>query len=338
MAEIGVALIGYGHWGPNYARICNELSGIKLAMICETDAVRLRRATGRHPHAEPCSDVGEILDKGTVDAAIISTPASTHFEIARKFLESGRHVLVEKPMALEVEHCQRLEELAERTRSTLMVGHTFLYNPGIRKVKEVVRSAEFGRTYYLHATRTNLGPIRQDVDVLWDLAPHDVSIFNYLLDQQPEWVSAVGTRVLRNTNEDVGFITLGYADGVIANIHVSWADPNKVRGVAVVGSRRRVVFDDLNTLERVRIFEKGVSVGDLALETYGEFRLLVRDGDILSPKVEPTEPLKEQLLDFVNAIQKGQRPLSDAATGTRVVRTLVAAKASMELRGVPKQV
>jgi predicted dehydrogenase len=281
--------------------------------------------------------VREVVENTAADAVIISTPASTHYEIARMFLESGRHVLLEKPMALEVDHCERLADMAEHARKVLLVGHTFLYNTGIRKMKEAMQSAGFGRPYYLHATRTNLGPIREDVDAIWDLAPHDVSIFNYLLDQQPQWASAIGSRALGGRNADVAFVTLAYGDGVIGNIHVSWADPNKVREVVAVGSRSRVVFDDLNSLERVRIFEKGVSVGEQAPETYGEFRLLVRDGDILSPKVDASEPLKEQFVDFIGAIQENRRPFSDAAIGTQVVRALVAAEASMEVRGAPKE-
>jgi predicted dehydrogenase len=337
--SLRIALIGYGHWGPNYARICSELSETELVAICEIDSRRLQRAKDRYSHLQTYSDVRELLKNNSVDAVIISTPASTHYELARTFLESGRHILLEKPMALEVEQCESLTDLAERKKKVLMVGHTFLYNASIRKMKEVVRCSEFGRVYYMHATRTNLGPIRQDVNALWDLAPHDISIFNYLLDQKPLWASAIGSRVLRNSNDDVAFLTLGYSDGVIANIHVSWADPDKVREVVAVGSHRRVVCDDLNTLESVRIFEKGVSRGDPAPETsYGEFRLSVRDGDILSPKIMPSEPLKEQLVDFVGAIREQRQPVSDAGVGTQVVRALVAAEASMRLRGAPREV
>jgi predicted dehydrogenase len=336
--SLRVALVGYGHWGPNYARICSELPGTELVGICELDSRRLQRAKDRYPHLQGYNDAREVLKNHDIDAVVISTPASTHYELARMFLEGGRHILLEKPMALEVGQCESLAELSERKKRVLMVGHTFLYNSSIRKMKEVVRCSEFGRVYYLHATRTNLGPIRQDVNAVWDLAPHDISIFNYVLDQQPLWASAIGSRVLRNSNDDVAFITLGYADGVIANIHVSWADPDKVREVVAVGSHRRVVCDDLNTLESVRIFEKGVSRGEAAPETYGEFRLLVRDGDILSPKVVPSEPLKEQFVDFVGSIREQRQPVSDAAVGTRVVRALVAAEASMRVRGAPKEI
>jgi predicted dehydrogenase len=335
---VRIALVGYGYWGPNYARVFHEIPHAELAAICEVDPAKLQRAQSRHPHVLAHTDLREVLDNSSIDAVVVSTPAATHYELAKVFLEGGRHVLVEKPMALKVDECEELGELAERSGKTLMVGHTFLYNPGIRKMKECIQAADFGRMYYLHSTRTNLGPIRQDVNAIWDLAPHDVSIFNYLLDQQPRWASATGSKVLQSGREDISFMTFGYADGVIANIHVSWADPNKVREVVAVGSGRRVVFDDLNPLERVRIFEKGVSVGDPIPESYGEFKLLVRDGDILSPKVEAGEPLKGQCDDFIGSILAHRRPLSDAASGTNVTRALIAVDASLRENGVPKEI
>jgi predicted dehydrogenase len=332
-SKIRIALIGYGYWGPNYARALSELPDSCVTVICDSQSERLERAASRFPQIPVCADVQETLRRNDLDAAVISTPASTHYYLARLALESGRHVLVEKPLALEVEHCEALNELAEKTGRVLMVAHTFLYNPGIQKMRECVASDNFGRVYYLHSTRTNLGPIRSDVNAIWDLAPHDISIFDYLLDQQPLWVSAIGSQALGNAREDVAFITLGYANHVIGNIHVSWADPNKVREVVVVGSRQRVVFNDLNDLERVRIFEKGVSVGEIDAGSFGEFKLLVRDGDIVSPKVELSEPLKNQATDFVAAISRNRKPVSDALRGTHVVQTLKAIDASIRERG-----
>lgn len=332
-SKIRIALIGYGYWGPNYARALNELPNSSVAVICDSQPERLARAASRFPQIPVCADVQEVLRRNDVDAAVISTPASTHYHLARLALESGRHLIVEKPLALEVDHCEALGELAEKMGRVLMVAHTFLYNPGIQKLRQCVASDRFGRVYYLHSTRTNLGPIRPDVNAIWDLAPHDISIFNYLLDQQPLWASAIGSQALGNAREDVGFITLGYANNVIGNIHVSWADPNKVREVVVVGSRRRVVFDDLNDLERVRVFEKGVSVGEMDAGSFGEFKLLVRDGDIISPKIEFSEPLKNQVTDFVAAISRKRKPVSDVLTGTHVVQTLKAIDASIRERG-----
>jgi predicted dehydrogenase len=331
---IGLALVGYGYWGPNYARVLNELPGVRLVVVCDANADRLAHVQQRYQGVATCREVNEALNRDDVDAVVIATPASTHQGLVKQALESGRHVLVEKPMAVDVAAAEALCRLAKSAGRVLMVGYTFLYNAGIRKMKECMASDEFGQTYYLHATRTNLGPIRDDVNALWDLAPHDIAIFNYLMDQQPQWVSALGTCVLRNAREDIGFVTLGYADGVLGNIHVSWADPNKVREVVAVGSHRRVVFNDLNDGERVRVFERGVSVPPhLVPDTYGEFKLLVRDGDIISPKIEPSEPLKNQCSDFIAAVGSGRTPLADCHFASGVVRTLVMIEASMRERG-----
>jgi predicted dehydrogenase len=318
--------------------VLNELPGAKISAICEVSPERLRKAVARYPHVSASADAEELNARVDLDAVVISTSASTHYELARRALESGKHVLVEKPIALRVDHGEELATLAERLGRVLMVGHTFIYNAGIRKMKECVRCTDFGRIYYLHATRTNLGPIRHDVNAVWDLAPHDVSIFNYFLDERPQWVSAVGSRVLASSREDVAFLTLGYSNGVIGNIHVSWADPNKVREVVAVGSARRVVFDDLSALERVRIFEKGVSVGEMDAQSFGEFKLLVRDGDIISPRIEASEPLKNQCEEFLECVRTGVRPLTDAQFATDVVRVLVAADASLRANGQAKEI
>ena len=332
-SKIRVGLVGYGYWGPNYARALSEIPDVSVSFICDAQEEQLRRAVARYPQIPVSRNVSDAMRHDDADAVIISTPASTHHKLARLALESGRHVIVEKPLALEIEHCQELGELAEKKGLVLMVAHTFLYNSGIQKLRECMSSSSFGRVYYLHATRTNLGPIRHDVNAVWDLAPHDISIFNYLLDEQPQWASAIGSRALGNVREDVAFITLGYSNDVIGNIHVSWADPNKVREVVVVGSRQRLVFDDLNSLERVRVYEKGVSVGETHAGSFGEFKLLMRDGDIISPKIELNEPLKTQISDFVGSIQGNHQPISDALTGTHVVETLKAIDTSIRERG-----
>ncbi len=328
-----IALIGYGYWGPNYARVFEESTDSAITVICDTQQERLERASRRFPQIEISRDYGEVLNRKDIDAVVVSTPATTHHTVARQALESGRHVLVEKPLGIEVEQCEQLQQLAEKKGRVLMVAHTFLYNPGIQKLRDCVRSPSFGRVYYVHSTRTNLGPIRQDVNAIWDLAPHDISIFNFLLDEVPLWASAIGSRALGNAREDVGFITLGYSNNVIGNIHVSWADPNKVRRVVAVGSYQRAVFDDLNDLERIRIYEKGVSVGEMDANSFGEFKLLVRDGDIISPKIQFSEPLKNQATDFVAAITENRKPMSDALTGIHVVQTLKAIETSIRERG-----
>src|SRR5205807_8567598 len=218
----------------------------ELKVVCDRSADRLAQVRQRYPNVTTCEQVDEVLARTDVDAVVIATPATTHQPLVDAALRSGRHVLVEKPMSLDVAGCDALCTLASTSGRVLMVGYTFLYNAAIRKMKECMTSDQFGQVYYLHATRTNLGPIRQDVNAAWDLAPHDVAIFNYLLDWQPQWASAIGTCALRTSRDDIVFATLGYPNNVVANIHVSWADPNKVREVVAVGSRRRVVFNDLN--------------------------------------------------------------------------------------------
>jgi predicted dehydrogenase len=218
-----------------------------------------------------------------------------------------------------------------------MVGHTFIYNPAVRKVKEYVSDAP-DQVYYLHACRTNLGPIRRDVNALWDLATHDIAIFNYLLDGVPEWVSAVGARVLRNGREDVGFISLGYPDRILGHIHVSWADPNKAREIVVVCSDKRIVFNDLSGMEQVRVFEKGIRPVTTEPMSYGEYRLQIRDGDILSPKIEVSEPLKNQCRHFLECVETGKRPLTSGREGIDVLRVLKAMDRSVALQGTQVEV
>lgn len=328
-----LALLGFGYWGPNYARVLHDLPGVELTVVCDHSADRLAQLRARYPAVDATGNVDDVLVRRDVDAVVVATPASTHSDLVRRVLESGRHVLVEKPMALDGATCDALGDLADSVGKVLMVGYTFLYNAGVRKMKECMAPDAFGHPYYLHATRTNLGPIRQDVSAVWDLAPHDVAIFNYLLGEQPLWASAIGTRVLKNDREDIAFATLGYTNDVVGNIHVSWADPNKVREVVAVGSRRRVVFNDLSDAERVRVFERGVAVGEEIAESYGEFKLLVRDGDIISPKVEPSEPLKAQCTAFVEAVTTGTTPLANARFGSGVVRAVAAIEKSMRNRG-----
>lgn len=333
--KIGVAILGCGYWGVNYVRVFNEVSNARVAVICDQRMERLQEIGQRYPGAALTTDIAEALTMPGVDAAIICTGATTHFHVAQECLLRDKHVLVEKPLTTCVAHAQTLIELAEQHSVTLMVGHTFLYNAAVRKVKEYLKPDNIGDVYYLYASRTNLGPIRHDVNALWDLATHDVSIFDFLLEETPEWVSAVGSRVLRNGHEDVGFISLGYRNNVVGNIHVSWADPNKVRQLVVVGSNKRIVFDDLNTVERVKVYEKGVSCAPQEAATYGEFSLLMRDGDIISPRIEVSEPLKNQCNHFVDCIRNQKRPLTDGRAGLEVVKVMTAIDQSVAHQGAP---
>lgn len=335
--SVNIGIIGCGYWGINYVRVFNELPESNVLAVCDKRADRLDYVNQRYPTVNMTS-IKDILDDVNIDAVVVTTQAATHFEIAKHCLLSKKHVLIEKPMTTSVDEGEKLIELAEKTGKVLMVGHTFLYNSGIRKVKEIISSEDFGKIYYLYATRTNLGPIRSDVNAIWDLAPHDVSILCYFLNTYSTWVSAIGSSVLPNKREDIGFITLGYPDNIIGNIHVSWIDPNKVREVVVVGSKRRVVFNDLNVSEPVRVFEKGVSTQKIQANSFGEFQLLLRDGDIMSPKVEHSEPLKEQCRHFLDCIGNGQVPLTDGQNGLNVIKVMATVERSMRKNGAPMEV
>lgn len=335
---VGIGVIGCGYWGINYVRVFDELSGSRVVAVCDLNEDRLSRVQQRFRYIRTYRCAEELLGDSEVDAVVVATPLSTHYVLAKACLEQGRHVLVEKPFVCKVSEGEELIDLAERGHVTLMVGHTFLYNPSVRKMKEYAVSGDCGDIYYLHATRTNLGPIRKDANALWDLIPHDLSIFSYLLDAQPLWVSAVAAKLLRNSREDVGFVALSYPNGILGHVHASWADPHKVREVVLVGSQKRIVFNDLNGQESIRIYEKGISPSASDMDSIGEHRLLIRDGDIISPKLEVSEPLKNECAHFLACVRDGGRPLSDAKNGLQVVKTLLAIDQSTLKNGAPVEV
>lgn len=331
---IRIALVGCGHWGPNYLRIFQFMEEVKTLLACDRDRERLKRIQRQYPAVQTVTEVSAVLENTKIDAVVIATPASTHYELVKQSIRAGKHVLVEKPLALRVDEALELVQLAESAQRILMVGHTFLYNPAVRKMKAYLDRGVAGKIYYLQAMRTHLGLIRTDVSAVWDLAPHDISIFSYLLGKNPHKVVAVGAAHLKENLEDVAFISLFYDPPVTGHIHISWVDSNKVRQVAVIGSKARILFDDLNPLERLRIFEKGVSL-DKPYDSFGEFQLLLRDGDILSPKVEIEEPLRNVCEEFIESIQTGKKPLADGHNGLAVVRVMCAIQKSIERQGEP---
>lgn len=348
---VAIGIVGCGHWGRNYARVFDELVEARVVEVSDPNRKVLNEIRSRYPLVNVATERRQLIDDPRIEAVVIATPASTHFAIAREALEAGKHTLVEKPLALAEAECHALRALARARGRVLMVGHTFLYNPGIRKMKEVVRAREtFGDVYYLAARRNNLGPIREDASAVWDLAPHDIAIFDYLLGEEPTVASAVGGCYLRRGRPDVAFITLTYPRGVVGHVQVSWVDSNKIREVVAIGSKRRVVFDDVNPLERIRIFEKGIAPaangsggggggeGGKDADTFGEFQYLLRDGDILSPRVEAQEPLKVLCQHFLECVRKGQEPLTGAENGARVVRVLEAIQRSLDEGGAPMEV
>ncbi|MHB1295048.1 MAG: Gfo/Idh/MocA family protein [Anaerolineae bacterium] len=334
MSTTGVAIIGCGQWGMNHVRVFSDLPDVQVVAVCDQRQARLAEVRRQFPAVHLMATVDEVLERKDVDAVIVCTEAASHYPIVQRSLMEGRHVLVEKPITTRSSEAEDLMNLANSHELTLMVGHIFLYNPAVIKLKSLISEGEVGRVYYMYSRRTNLGPIRRDVNALWDLAPHDVSIFNYLLDDSPEWVSAVGARVLGNGREDVGFISLGYRDGVVGHAHLSWADPHKVREVVVVGSDKRIVFDDLNAQERMRVFEKGIKPIEPEAPDFAE-QFMLRDGNIIIPKIEASEPLKNECQHFIQCVQQKCRPLTGGQNGLDVVRVMEAVDSSIARRGAP---
>lgn len=332
-----LALIGLGYWGPNYARVLTELPEAEVVWACDIDESALDLIRRRYPGVQTTTDLEDILSDASVDAVVVSTPTSTHAAVSLAALSAGKHVLCEKPLAASTSECDDVIAAAERNECIVMVGHTFIFNPAVRRMRELVETDAIGRVLYCHAARTALGPIRDDVNALWDLASHDVSILLHVLERQPVEVAAHGGSYLREDNEDVVFLSLRFEGSVLANVHVSWLDPYKVRKVTLIGDRQMVVFDDVSPDEKLRLFDKSASYDGPAIEArgadYGEYKAIVRDGDILIPKVPAAEPLKEQARHFLECCRTGAQPTTDALFGQKVVSVLEAGSESLRQRG-----
>ena len=328
--QLRVGLIGFGHWGPHYARIlAGTMGSARLAACAEPAAARLAAFERQYPAARAYADYTRLLRDGDVDAVIVATPTSTHREVVERCLKAGVHVLVEKPLASTVADAEALAALEKDTGRVLMVGHTFLFNSAVRAIKGYIDEGLLGDIRYLYFTRTGLGPIRQDVNALWDLAPHDFSMLRYWLGSDPIDLVARGQAYLKPDTEDVVFVTLSYPDRVLASVHVSWLDPVKVRSVTVVGDRKMVVFDDTHPTEKLRIYDRGADYQPRE-GGFAEFMAAVRDGDIVIPRLDQREPLREQLEHFVDCIITGRRPIASADDGVAIVRVLE--RAQHELR------
>lgn len=331
---INVGVIGCGHWGPNHIRVFSQLADSRCLMVADLDVARLKAVKVLFPAVETTQDYKTILQHPDIQAICIAAPTKLHFLIAKEALQAGKHVLCEKPLTMSADECLELKKLADAAGRVLMVGHVFLFNAGIRWVKEYIMSGELGRIYYAHSERTNLGPFRYDVNALWDLAPHDIAIFDYLLGGAALSASARGLKCLGNKLEDLAFATLDYPDGCLVNIHVSWADPRKVRQITIVGEKKMLVWDDLDPLGAVRVYDKFVERTSKYYESYGEFQLLSREGSITIPKINLTEPLKAQGQYFIERILKNEPPmLADASKAASVVRSLTAIQQSMDHNG-----
>jgi predicted dehydrogenase len=304
---LGIGLVGCGQWGLNYLRTFSELDGCRVAIACDADPARLREVERRIPGIRTTPQLGDVLDDPSVNAVVVT----------------------------DVEQARQLRDLAATTGRRLMVGHVFRFNSAVTYLQQLIGSGAMGDLEYLYFTRTNLGPIRSDVNVVWDLMTHDISILLHFLNQTPAWASGQGASYLSAGCEDIAFATLGFESGVIANIRASWLDPRKVREITVVGSSKMAVFNDLDPTEPVRIFNKG-AIREPSYESFGEFKLVTRSGEVVSPAIPPSEPLKNQCQHFVKALTSGSPLLADANDGLRVVEIVSAINRSIAERGVPQ--
>ena len=327
-----IAVVGYGYWGPNLARNVAETAGASLAAVADLDPVRLAVAGRRHPGARLETDTSAVLADPAIDAVAIATPVASHFRLALAALRAGKHVLVEKPLTQTSQQALQLIEEAACRGLTLMVDHTFVYTGAVRKIAELVRAGELGRIYYYDSTRVNLGLFQRDVNVVWDLAVHDLSILDHVLGEHPVAVSANGMSHFPGTPENIAYLTLFYDSGTIAHVNVNWLAPVKVRQTLIGGSKKMIVYDDLEPSEKIKIYDKGISITANPEAVY-DLRVGYRAGDMHAPRLELTEALRNECDHFVDCIAHGRTPLTDGAMGLRVVEVIEAAIASMRRRG-----
>lgn len=327
MDRLRVGIIGCGYWGPNLVRNFVELPDADVVAVADLSAERLASIGARYPQIALTKDYADFFEMG-LDAAVVATPPPTHFAIARDCLEHDLHTLIEKPMTLNSLDAERLVDLAEQRDLRLMVGHTFEYNPAVQALKQIIDRGELGRVYYIDAVRVNLGLFQNYLNVLWDLAPHDLSIIRYLLGAEPTHVQACGAACIFANIHDLAYLYLEFPEGLIAHVHVSWVDPCKVRRITIVGSQKMAVYDDVEPTEKIRIYDKGVEKPPYT-HTLNEFHLSYRSGDVVIPCIRSTEPLRAECQHFVEAIRTRAVPNSSGRDGLQVVRILEAAQQSL---------
>ncbi len=330
--KVGIGVIGCGHWGPNHVRVFAELDRSTVVSCADLNVVRLQRLRTRFPFIETSPDHRSILDNPRVDAVVIATPTSTHAALVREALDAGKHVLVEKPLCPTSAEAVELRDHARERRRVLMVGHVFLFNNGIIKLRELIAADALGRVHYLDAVRTNLGPVRGDVNALFDLGSHDLSIFNFLLDARPESVSATGSCISQDRNEDVCFATFHYPGGTLAHLHVSWLNPRKVRTLTAVGEAKMAHWDDIDPADTLRVYDKGFQEPPY-YDSFGEFQYLLRSGDVHVPTVNRSEPLVNQANAFLDSVLEGKPCRCGAEEAAAVIAALEAATTSIRNDG-----
>lgn len=328
---IKIGIIGFGYWGPNVVRNFQSTENAKVVSICDKKKDALGRARKRHPNISLIQDSNEILKSPNIDAVAIVTPVSSHYELARKAIENKKHVFIEKPFTDSVAKAEQLIELAARNRVMIMVDHTFVFTGAVRKIKEVISSGSLGNLYYYDSTRVNLGLFQHDINVVWDLAPHDFSIMDYLLEQKPAAILTTGSEHFVRGLEDVAYITVYFDDNIIAHFNVNWLSPVKIRMTLIGGENKMLVWNDLEQDEKIKIYDKGVKIE--SKEGIYEQLVSYRSGDIWAPKVDQAEALKLEAEYFIDCILNNKTPINDGHAGLRVVRILEASDLSLKKRG-----
>ena len=334
MSPINIGVIGCGYWGPNLLRNFAENEVAQLRWICDLDESRLTSMSRRYPMARAATDYRALVADNDVDGVAVVTPVGTHFEIARDLLRAGKHVLLEKPFVTTVREAEALIELAEQNKRTLMVDHTFVYTGAVRKMKELLDRGELGDLLYFDSVRINLGLFQRDINVLWDLAPHDLSIMDYLIERQPEAISALGSSHIERGIENIAYLVMLFPDQFIAHFHFNWLAPVKIRRTMIAGSSKMILYDDIEPTEKVRIYDKGVTANRID-DREAEYQTLVsyRTGDVWAPKLDSTEALRHVVAEFLESIRDCRKPLTDGYAGLRVIRLLEAAQQSIKNGG-----
>jgi predicted dehydrogenase len=329
---IKIGVIGYGYWGPNLVRSFADIPGAEVIAVSDFQVNRLAKVQSRYPAVKLTTNSQDLFADPNIDAIAIATPVSTHYNLALAALQAGKHVLVEKPMTVSSQQAMRLIDEAERRNLVLMVDHTFVYTGAVRKMQELVATKVIGDIYYYDSVRVNLGLFQHDVNVIWDLAVHDLSIMDYVLPSKPYAVSATGMSHISSEPENIAYLTLFFDHNLIAHIHVNWLAPVKVRRTILGGSQKMVCYDDLEPSEKIKVYDKGITVNDSPENVY---QMLVgyRTGDMWSPKLDMTEALQTEALHFIDCIRQGNRPITDGEAGLRVVRILEAATQSIKQQG-----
>ena len=330
---VNIGFVGLGSWGTNLLKAFSTVKGANIKSCCDKNSISLEKARRLLPNSSFTRKFDDLISDGEIDTIVIATSAVTHYELALQAIQKGKHVFVEKPLAMSIKDSSSLVNLAAKKRIKLMVGHILEYHPAVEKMRELITKNELGKIYYVYSQRVNLGVLRKDENALWSLAPHDISMVNFLLDKEPIRVSAYGQSYLQKGIEDVVFINLQMSNKIFIHIHISWLNPFKVRRLTIVGSKKMAVFDDMESSEKVKIYDKGFKKQKKQKFIYPLTSLVVRFGDIVAPKIDMSEPLKRECEHFIHCILKNKTPRSDGAAGLRVIKVLAAAQTSLRENG-----